>query len=641
MPTFPATRIDSQTCSMALSAPGLPRTASRKSWSMRLPTLSPKASTRSLIRRTSSSFHGGSALSPALFTTRPSSVYVGPPGPLVVTHSTPIRAMKLRAWSDSPKAGMVSLIVPFNSAAIPSGATPGRAKAPGRAPDHVYGHADDVRHGGFVERDMFGYREEKIRPAQTVLGVGARVIIHLFPPLSVTHVNRVPAQILAAGTAEVTLAARPKRLHSDASAEQVSVCGRVNLDHDSGIFVSENDIGRVWDVAAQRVQRPRIIPLPITQVATADPASLHLDQDVVLGRQARLRHVGPVELSRLPQDNSLHSQAPPRADFTNRILSGRGNSGAVALTSLHPNNGKVLHQAIGQLGVPGAGRHGCWRIADVARRGHPAADIAVMRAEQVAQRTRHQYLDLVVAACDQSVDRDLKRLPADDARGFSVHADLRYRAVPLAQRDLVLPTALQHEGFCVRDRAGVERQVLLFPRAHLQGGRRNDTETLLLRGRTEISHDVDRFQFVVHGHGPRDNCHAVTPRLDVAADLVNPEIDIQPPPASLAFHWITVQRYFPQRRALDIRLQGSDVHAFGDIKPERRLEPGVRGELVPIENGRLELHCRRPRVALREAESLENLVRRSEEVHVLCGCPVERQIAVIDADGIRSGSCHR
>src|ERR1035437_1920546 len=310
MPTFPATRIDSQTCSMALSAPGLPRTASRKSWSMRLPTLSPKASTRSLIRRTSSSFHGGSALSPALFTTRPSSVYVGPPGPLVVTHSTPIRAMKVRAWSYSPKAGMVSLIVPFNSAAIPSGATPGRAKTPGRAPDHVYGHADDVRHGGFVERDILGYREEKFRPSQTVLGVGARVVIHLSSPLSMTQVNRVPAQILAAGAAEIALATRTKRLHSDASAEQESVCGRVNLDHDSGIFVSEDNIGRVWDVAAQRVQRPRIIPLPITQVATADSASFHLDQNVVLGRQPRLRDVGPVELSRLPQNNSLHPQAP-------------------------------------------------------------------------------------------------------------------------------------------------------------------------------------------------------------------------------------------------------------------------------------------------------------------------------------------
>src|ERR1035441_4922896 len=106
------------------------------------------------------------------------------------------------------------------------------------------------------------YREEKIRPAQTVLGVGAQVVIHLSPPLSVTHVNRVPAQILAAGAAEIALAARTKRLHSDVSAEQVSVCGRINLDHDSGIFVSEDNIGRVWDVAAQRVQRPRIIPPP-------------------------------------------------------------------------------------------------------------------------------------------------------------------------------------------------------------------------------------------------------------------------------------------------------------------------------------------------------------------------------------------
>src|SRR5437016_10577385 len=164
---------------------------------------------------------------------------------------------------------------------------------------------------------MFGYREEEIRPAQTVLGVGARVVIHLSPPLTMTHVNRVPAQILAAGAAEIALAARTKGLHSDASTEQVSVCRRVNLDHDSGILVSEDNIGRVWDVAAQRVQRPRIIPLPITQVATADSASFHLDQDVVLARQPRLRHVGPFELSRLPQDNSLHSQAPLVTDFRN------------------------------------------------------------------------------------------------------------------------------------------------------------------------------------------------------------------------------------------------------------------------------------------------------------------------------------
>jgi hypothetical protein len=93
----------------------------------------------------------------------------------------------------------------------------------------------------------------------------------------------------------------------------------------------------------------------------------------VPGRQPRVRHVGPVELSRLPQDNSLHSQAPPGPISENRILSSRGNTVSAKRRRGQPLAApfQAIRSAYGQtLKPPGSG-------IEAARRGVRGSGAAI------------------------------------------------------------------------------------------------------------------------------------------------------------------------------------------------------------------------------------------------------------------------
>src|SRR5688500_11593478 len=113
------------------------------------------------------------------------------------------------------------------------------------AVDDMHGDTDDIRHRRLFERYVVRDWIHQVAPCQAVFGIGAGIVIHRIPALSMAHVDCALAKILTAGTAEPALSASAESLRPDAFSNKVFVPRGVYRDDSSSVFVSENYIWRI------------------------------------------------------------------------------------------------------------------------------------------------------------------------------------------------------------------------------------------------------------------------------------------------------------------------------------------------------------------------------------------------------------
>jgi hypothetical protein len=87
----------------------------------------------------------------------------------------------------------------------------------------------------------------------------------------------------------------------------VFVLRRVHLHHFAGKLMPEHHIGRIVDMAAKGMQRPRVIAGPIAKIAAADPTCLNFDKDVLFGCELRFRYIRELEVFWSSQYNCFQS----------------------------------------------------------------------------------------------------------------------------------------------------------------------------------------------------------------------------------------------------------------------------------------------------------------------------------------------
>ncbi len=166
-----------------------------------------------------------------------------------------------------------------------------RARREVGATHRVHGDAQEVAHRLFLEAHVIRHGVQQVCPGQAVVSVGARIEGPFSPPLGVSDVQRLPAEVLVAAAAEFADTASAKGLRAHPLAQERLVPGVIDLHYDPRELVPQRHIRGVVDVLAESMECPGILTRPITQVAPADTTSLDLDQDVLRRRQDGARHL--------------------------------------------------------------------------------------------------------------------------------------------------------------------------------------------------------------------------------------------------------------------------------------------------------------------------------------------------------------
>jgi hypothetical protein len=122
----------------------------------------------------------------------------------------------------------------------------------------------------------------------------------------VAKVCGVVAQIFLAPSAVSAATAGDKSIHADTLADKPLVDDIMSFDNRPNKFVSEDDIGRVWNFAPKRLLSPWILTIEVADVAAANSTFVNFD-DYLARTRSGPRHIHELKILRRTEHQGFHA----------------------------------------------------------------------------------------------------------------------------------------------------------------------------------------------------------------------------------------------------------------------------------------------------------------------------------------------